>query len=73
MFGRVSAVGMELAVGLLLGYFGGRWLDEKLSTAPWLMWTGLGLGFLAGFRGIYQLIKKAKSQLETTDPDDEAP
>ena len=50
---RVSAVGIELVLAVCLGYFGGRWLDGRLDTAPLLAYLGLVLGMLAGFRGLW--------------------
>ncbi len=55
--GRVGAIGLELAIAIVIGYFGGRWLDGKLGTSPWLMWIGLGLGLVAGFRSLYRLAR----------------
>jgi F0F1-type ATP synthase assembly protein I len=37
-----------LTAGLVLGGLGGRWLDQKLGTEPWLTITGLLLGFVVG-------------------------
>ena len=46
-------LGMTMAASVLLGVLGGRWLDNRLGTAPWLMVTGLLLGVGIGF---YNLI-----------------
>ena len=54
-----STVGIELAVSVLLGMFGGRWLDGKAGTTPWLMIVGLCLGFTAGLRSIMRFVKQA--------------
>jgi F0F1-type ATP synthase assembly protein I len=40
--------GMQLAVGVLLGFYGGRWLDRLLGWSPWLTLAGAALGVLAG-------------------------
>jgi len=56
--GRVGAIGLELAIAVVIGYFGGRWLDGKLGTAPWLMWIGLAFGLAAGFRSLYRLARR---------------
>lgn len=42
-------LGFEIVVPLLLGLFGGRWLDRKLDTEPWLLILGSVLGMGAGF------------------------
>jgi F0F1-type ATP synthase assembly protein I len=33
---------------LLIGVFGGRWLDRRFATGPWLLLTGAVLGAVAG-------------------------
>lgn len=54
-----STVGLELAVSVLLGLFGGRWLDGKAGTDPWLMILGLVLGFAAGMNSIMRFVRQA--------------
>lgn len=54
-----SSVGIELglsvAIGLLIGYY----MDQWLGTEPWLMLFWLGLGFVAGFRGVMRAVRQA--------------
>jgi ATP synthase protein I len=61
--GSVGAIGIEMALATALGYFGGRWLDGHLGTEPWLMYIGLVLGIVAGFRGLYRIVKKTKEKM----------
>lgn len=42
--------GFTLLAGMLIGYYGGRFLDSRLGTAPWLTLVGIMLGVAAGFR-----------------------
>ena len=64
-----GATSLLLAVPAILiaapgvGFFGGRWLDDRFGTEPYLMIAGLVLGFAAAAREIYNLVKKAE-QLE---------
>ena len=44
-----AQIGLQLAVTVLLGFWGGYKLDLKLGTAPWLMLGGAFLGLAAGF------------------------
>ena len=46
-FARVGAVGIELGLSVAVGVIAGGWLDEKLSTQPYLTLFGLliGVGF----------------------------
>ena len=64
-FARFGSLGIELALSVVVGMLGGRWLDGKLSTRPWLMLLGLVLGVIAGFRSI---IRSVRSQLRDSVP-----
>jgi len=46
------------AVLLVIGVYGGAWLDTKLNTAPWL---SVGLSLLGGGLGLARLVMKANS------------
>ncbi|GAB4225600.1 MAG: hypothetical protein Kow0062_27910 [Acidobacteriota bacterium] len=45
-----------LTAALLAGALGGRWLDGRLGTGPWLTLAGIVLGLLVGF---YELARVA--------------
>ncbi|MBA2368746.1 MAG: AtpZ/AtpI family protein [Candidatus Protochlamydia sp.] len=47
-----------IAVSPILGWLIGNWLDKKLNTHPYLMYFGLIMGFAAGFRELYRIIKR---------------
>lgn len=47
-----AQIGLELAVAVLAGFWGGWWLDKKLGTAPWLMLAGAAAGLAAGFYAV---------------------
>ena len=68
-FARVGALGIELAASTVIGLFGGRWLDGKLGTEPWLSIVGLILGVVAGFRSLYLTAKSENRELTKTGPD----
>jgi len=59
-FARLGAVGMELAVSTVVGLLGGRWLDQKLSTEPFLTIVGLLLGVAAGFVSLLRVLKASQ-------------
>ena len=67
-FARVGSVGIELALSTVIGLLGGQWLDEKLSTAPYLTVIGLLLGVTAGFRSLIRAARR-----KPTPPDDGPP
>lgn len=54
-----ATVGLEFGLSLLVGLFGGRWLDGKLGTAHWLTFIGFGFGIAAGYRAIYRAAQAA--------------
>jgi len=62
--GSYATVGLEFALSLLVGLFGGRWLDGKLGTAHWFTFIGLGFGVAAGFRSIYRAAQAANRDAE---------
>ncbi|MDH3590495.1 MAG: AtpZ/AtpI family protein [Planctomycetota bacterium] len=47
-------LGFQLALPIVLGAFGGRWLDAKLGTTPWLVVVGSLLGIAAGFWNFFR-------------------
>ena len=69
---RLASVGIELAISTVIGLLGGRWLDGKLGTDPYLMIVGLLLGITAGFRSLILAARKAnrasKSEPNPNEP-----
>ncbi len=53
---RLVGVGFFIGISILLGVIIGRWLDTKLNTEPALMITGLLLGLLVAFYGVYRML-----------------
>jgi ATP synthase protein I len=54
----VSIIGVNLAVGTLVGIWIGKRMDMYFDTVPWLMVGGLLLGLGAGFMSIFPIIKR---------------
>jgi ATP synthase protein I len=72
VLGSVGTAGIELAVAMVIGLFGGRWLDGVFGTEPWLQWLGFGFGIAAGFRSLFRTARRVHKQLSTdAEPDDE--
>jgi F0F1-type ATP synthase assembly protein I len=65
--GRYGTVGLELVLSVLVGLFGGQFLDRRFHTAPWLMLVGLGYGVAAGVRGLYRAAERATRDAEELD------
>lgn len=53
-----TAIGVEMAITVTLGYYGGSLLDARFNTAPWLLITGVLLGVGAGIWGIITIVKR---------------
>ena len=69
---RFASAGFELAMAIVVGYLGGRWLDEALETEPILQYLGLLLGIVAGFRSLFSLARTAQAASEENQtPSDE--
>jgi ATP synthase protein I len=55
-WGKYLGIGLEMAVGVGLGYLVGAWLDRRQGWSPW----GVVIGTLVGMAaGMYLLIKEA--------------
>ena len=54
---RVVGVGFYIAGAIILGVLGGRWLDGKLNSEPFLTIAGLILGIIVAFYGVYNMLK----------------
>ena len=70
---KLASVGIEFSLSTLIGLLGGRWLDGKLGTQPWLMIVGLVLGVVAGFRSLLRAAgqaNRANEENRTRAPDD---
>ena len=55
-WGRFLGIGLEMAVGVGLGYFVGAWLDRRYGWNGYGVLAGVGIGLTAG---MYLLIKDA--------------
>jgi ATP synthase protein I len=53
---RFIGVGWFVGVSILLGVWGGLWLDAKLGTAPIMVIVGLILGLAVAFYGVYRML-----------------
>lgn len=56
--GVFVTVPFVLSVPPILGWLFGKWLDDYFGTTPYLMYFLIILGFVAGFREFYRIIKR---------------
>ena len=68
--GKYSTVGLDLALSILVGLFGGRWLDRKLGSGNWLTLIGLGFGIAAGARTVWRALQAANREAEEQEQEE---
>jgi ATP synthase protein I len=66
--GRFAAVGLEMGIAIGLGLVIGKYLDDYFGTTPVLFWVGLGLGFGAAAKAVYDAVKRARKAMEEDEP-----
>jgi F0F1-type ATP synthase assembly protein I len=66
-FGSYGTVGLEVVLSVLVGFFGGYWLDGKLDTRPWLTLLGFAYGVAAAARALYRAARRATKEAEDLD------
>jgi F0F1-type ATP synthase assembly protein I len=62
--GSIGAVGLEISLAIGIGYFGGRYLDGRLGTAPWLAWIGFAAGVGAGIKALIRVVRTYQESLK---------
>lgn len=62
LIGICLTIPFVLAVSPIFGWLIGQWLDKKLTTTPYLRYVFLLLGFIAGIREVYRLLKKVRNE-----------
>ena len=68
---NTGSVGLEIAVAIGIGYFGGQYLDRKLGLAPWLTWIGFAVGVGAGIKALIRVVRSYHKSLEKDQPPEE--
>ena len=70
-YGRYGSVGIELVLSILIGFYGGRWLDTRFGGGRgWLTLVGFVVGVYAGFRQIFRASKEIERAADETDRDE---
>ena len=58
VFGQIANIGFFFAASILVGLYGGIYLDNYLATNPLFTISGIFLGVGAGFFEFYKIIVK---------------
>ena len=64
--GTAGALGIEIALCIVIGAGGGYWLDRKLNT-HWIMYLGLLFGIGAAIKGILRVTRQYKRESAAED------
>ena len=60
----LASIGITLALAIVIGYFGGRWIGSKLGNAEIGSYIGFVLGVAAGFMEMFRSIARWNRKLE---------
>ena len=71
--GKYSALGLEMALSVVIGLGIGYYLDRWLGTAPWLMILWIAFGFAAGVRSLYRAAVRSGKDLEKDEEERRKP
>ena len=55
---RMAGAGVQFAAALVLGLYGGQWLDRRFGSAPVFLYVGVAAGAIAGFAALYQQLMR---------------
>jgi ATP synthase protein I len=66
---RLTGIGFFIAACLLIGFFTGFWLDNKLDTRPLFMLGGLLLGLVVAIYGVYRMIQPLLNEKQDKEND----
>ena len=64
---RASLLGLHMVATTFIGLLVGLYLDKWLNTKPWLTIIFLLLGIAAGFKNLFQEVRKIQSSESRKD------
>lgn len=62
--GSLGTIGLEIVLSIAFGFFGGRWLDGKLGTEPYLSIVGFCFGVAAAVKAFMRASREMKAAAE---------
>ena len=63
----LMGMGFYIAIAIVLGIWGGHWLDVKFNTSPLLLIIGLFFGIAVAALGVYNMIKPFMEEAKKAD------
>ena len=64
---RYLGIGWYVALCIVIGVLGGRWIDGQAGTGPIFTLVGIALGAIAAFYGIYRMVSPMLRESETKE------
>lgn len=68
--GKYAALGLEMALSVVIGLAIGAFLDKRLNTGPWLTILFLILGFAAGVRSLIRAALTSQREMNKEEKAD---
>ena len=56
-FARLSGLGLQMGIVLILFALGGNWLDERLGTSPLFLLVGVFAGAAGSFYSMWKALR----------------
>ncbi|MFH1438736.1 MAG: AtpZ/AtpI family protein [Pseudomonadota bacterium] len=57
-----ASIGIYIALCVIIGLLGGRWIDGKLDTEPLFLFIGFFFGLAAAGIEVWRVVKRISSQ-----------
>lgn len=67
------SLGLELVLSLVIAGAAGRWVDQRLGTAPGFMLVGTVLGLAAGLRSVFRFAESSDRRAADTTASPKSP
>ena len=64
---RYSTIGLEMGMGVAVGFFIGGWLDRLLGTSPGLLLLFIFFGVAAGFLNLWRSLRSIQDEWRQED------
>ena len=64
---RYLGIGWYVALCIVIGVLGGRWIDGQAGTGPIFTLASIALGAIAAFYGIYKMVRPMLRESETKE------
>ena len=57
---RMAGAGIQFAGALIVGVYGGQWLDRRFGTAPVFLYFGVAAGAIGGMITLYRQLLRVQ-------------